>query len=423
MEEAKKLALKKKLNMKLYPIYKMLAADVLFFNAIKVLFLTQVKGLSNANVVFMESIYAFFKLILQVPMTVVVSKLGIRKSIIIGNILWMLEFVLIMCAHNYAVIILSQLISAIAWACKSISETPMLNTSIPEANKKGKIFSKIESKGYSRYCYISAITTVLAGFLYEINAYIPIILGIIFIIAAFIISVNFIEIKENKEETKTVEQSINEVKEGLTFIIKSPRLKSLLLMLGFMWGMICLFGTYQTTLLKDIQVPAKYIGMILATLDIIQGMSATKANRFNEKHKNKSLIHIALRMTFGIVIAGGVVVIGIARIPQLSIIILTYVLRMSDKGVFQIIRKRYMGNFMTPEMLTKIYAIYSLIASLFRMLIGAIGSWLLTFMTIEYAMVIMGLMLAMVALLFSNYMKTRIGLNPEEYSKKDIAYV
>lgn len=86
MEEAKKLALKKKLNMKLYPIYRMLAADVFFYNAVKVLFLTQVKGISNANVVLMETIYAFFKMILQIPMTVIVSKLGARKSVILGNI-------------------------------------------------------------------------------------------------------------------------------------------------------------------------------------------------------------------------------------------------------------------------------------------------------------------------------------------------
>lgn len=424
VEEEKKLALKKKLNMRLYPIYKMVGADVLFFNAVKVLFLTQVKGISNANVVFMETIYAFFKLVLQVPMTVVVSKLGIRKSIIIGNIFWILEFVLIMLSNNYFVIILSQFLSAIAWSCKTISETPMLNTSVPEARAKGKIFSKLESKGYSRYCYISAITTVCAGFLYEVNPYIPIILGITIIVFALIISINFIQIdKEEKKEHKTVKQSVSEVKEGFIFILNSPRLKSLLLMIGFMWGMICLFGTYQNTLLKDIHVPAKYIGIILAALDIIQGMSATKANQFNEKHKNHSLTYIGIRMTVGIAIAGGVVIIGLSRIPQLAIIIFTCILRMSDKGVFQIIRKRYMGNFMTPVMLTKIYAVYSLIASLFRMTISAIGSYLLTFMTIEYAMVVVGILFTMVILLLSQYMKERIGLKPEEYTKKDIAYM
>lgn len=424
MEEEKKLAKRKKLNMKLYPTYKMLASDALFFVAIKVLFLTQVKGISNANVVLLDTLYAFFKLVLQVPMTVVVSKLGIRKSIILGNIFWILEVVLILFSTSYFILIISQLMSAIAWSCKTISETPMLNTSVPEAHAKGKIFTKIESKGYSRYCYISAISTVLAGFLYEVNPYIPVILAITFMLLALIISFNFIEIsKEEQSENKTVKQSVNEVKEGLAFIFKSPRLKSLLLMIGFMWGIICLFGTYQTTLLKDIHVSAKYIGIILAVLDIVQGMSATKANDFNEKHKNKSLTYLSVRMTVGIAIAGGVVVIGVPRIPQLAIIILTYILRMSDKGIFQIIRKRYMGNFMNPEMITKIYAVYSLIASTFRMLVGAIGSYLLTIMTIEYAMVVVGILFTIVTLLFSKYMKSRIGLKPEEYTKKDIAYI
>lgn len=421
MEETKKLAQRKKLNMKLYPIYKMLATDVLFFNAVKVLFLTQVKGISNAQVVLMETIYAAFKLMLQIPMTVIVSKLGTRKSIIFGNIFWTLEIIIIMCSKNYFMIIISQFMGAIAWSCKSIAESPMLTKSIPEAQIKGKIFTKLESKGYSKYCYIAAISTVMAGFLYEINPYIPIILAVIFMVLGLIISCNFIDVKE--DENKTVKQSIEEVKDGVKFIIKSPRLKSLLLMLGFMWGMICLFGTYQTTLLKDIQVPAKYIGIILAMLDVIQGISSTKANEFNQRHKNKSLTYISLRMALGIAIAGGVVVIGLWRIPGLAIIIFTYIIRMSDKGVYKIVSRRYMGNFMTPEILTKIYSIYSIMASVFRMLIGAIGSYLLTIMAIEYAMVVVGILCTIITLIFSKYMKTRIGLKPEEYTKKDLVYI
>lgn len=185
--------------------------------------------------------------------------------------------------------------------------------------------------------------------------------------------------------------------------------------------MICLFGTYQTTLLKDIHVPAKYIGIILVMLDVIQGISSTKANSFNEKHKNKSLTYMSLQMTIGIAVAGAVVAIGISRIPQLAIIICTYILRMSDKGVFKVISRRYMGNFMTPEILTKIYSVYSVMASICRMTIGAIGSYLLTIMTIDHAMIVVGILFTIVTLILSRYMKTRIGLKPEEYTKKDVA--
>lgn len=421
MEEEIKLAKRRKLNMKLYPTYRMLAADALFFGAIKVLFLTQVKGFSNANVVLMESIYALFKMILQIPLSVIISKLGIRKSVIIGNIFWILELVLILFARNYFMIILSQFLSSIGWAFKSAAEAPLLTKSIPEANTKGKIFTKLDSKGYSRYCYISAIATVMAGFLYEINPYVPVILAILFEVFAFIISLNFTEVKQ--EESKTVKESINDVKIGMKFIVKSPRLKSLLIMLGFMWGMFCLFGTYQTTLLKDINVSAKYIGIILAVLDIVQGIAATKVNEFNEKHKNKTLTYMALQMTLGIAVAGGVVLIGLQRIPMLAIIIFTYIIGINDRGIYKVIKRRYIGNFMTPEILTKVYSVDSVIASIFRMSICALGSYLLTFMPIEKTMLVVGILFTLVTLILSKYMKKRIGLKPEEYTKKDIVQV
>ncbi len=421
MEEEKLIAKKRKFNMKLYPAYRMLAADALFFNAIKVLFLTQVKGFSNANVVFMETIYAFFKMVLQIPMSVIVSKLGIRKSVIIGNIFWTMEVVLIMFSKNYFMIILSQFASAIGWSFKSIAESPLLTKSIPEAHTKGKIFTKLDSKGYSRFCYISAITTIISGFLYEINPYIPVLLAIFFMVLATIFSFNFSDIKE--ENNKTIKESLKDVKEGIAFIIKSPRLKSLLLMLGFMWGMICLFGTYQTTLLKDINVPAKYIGIIIAVLDIVQGMASTKANDFNEKHKNKTLTYISIRMILGIIIAGAVVQIGLPRIPALAIIVFTYIIRVSDKGVYKIIKRRYVGNFMTPEILPKVYSVNSVCASIFRMSISAVGSYLLTIMTIQNAMIVIGIILTLITLIISMAIKTKVGLKPEEYSEKDVVKI
>lgn len=418
MDEERKIAKKRKLNMKLYPTYKMLAADWLFFNAVKVLFLTQVKPFSNADVVFSETIYAFFKMMLQIPASVIVSKIGIRKCSIIGNIFWILEGVLIMLSLNYFMLILSQFFSAIAWSFKTISDDTMLSKSIPEAKSKGRIFSHLNSKGYSRYCYISAIATLLSGFLYEINPYIPIILSVTFMTIALIISINFFDIQ--KEDSKTFKESIGDVKEGVKFIVKSPRLKSLLLTLGFMWGSICLFGTYQNTLLKDIHVPAKYIGIILALLDIIQGFASTRANNFNERHKNNSLSLLSISACICIFVAGLVVAIGLPRIPALSIIIFSYIIRMSDKGIYKIISKRYMNNFMTAKMQTKIYSVQSIISSIFRMTIGAIGSYLLTVVTIEHAMIIIGILLSFVSIIFYLYMKPRLGLKPEEYNDKDI---
>ena len=62
-ENSKKMS---KRNMSLFPIYKILSWDYLFFYTIYFLFLTQVKGLTAADVVLKTAFYSLFIMILQI---------------------------------------------------------------------------------------------------------------------------------------------------------------------------------------------------------------------------------------------------------------------------------------------------------------------------------------------------------------------
>lgn len=62
----KQIAKIRKSNMRLYPIYQMIGLDFIFYYGIEVLFLSQVKGISNSNIVLSGSIYAVFRIILQI---------------------------------------------------------------------------------------------------------------------------------------------------------------------------------------------------------------------------------------------------------------------------------------------------------------------------------------------------------------------
>lgn len=79
----KQIAQMRKSNMKLYTIYQMIGLDFIFYYGIEVLFLSQVKGISDANIVLSGAIYAIFQMILQLPIMVVVNKIGKRKSILL----------------------------------------------------------------------------------------------------------------------------------------------------------------------------------------------------------------------------------------------------------------------------------------------------------------------------------------------------
>lgn len=79
----KQIAQIRKSNMKLYPIYQMIGLDFIFYYGIEVLFLSQVKGISDSNIVLSSSIYAIFHIILQMPTMVIVNKIGKRNSIVL----------------------------------------------------------------------------------------------------------------------------------------------------------------------------------------------------------------------------------------------------------------------------------------------------------------------------------------------------
>lgn len=422
MGENLDVAKKRKNNMKIYPIYTMIGLDLMFFYGIKILFLSQVKNIEVSYIVLSESFYALFYIILQIPINVIMGKIGKKSSIVVGNVFNMLYIVLILSASNFYQLIIAELISSIAFGFKTISESSILDVSIPKTENKNKIFSKIDSKGYSYYCYFYAITTLLSGFLYDINPYIPMTFCLICTIITIVISLMYEELNDPNNEIKTLKQNLNEIKTGFKFIFKSRRLKGLLIMLGFLWSMIALLGTYEVTLLENINISATYIGIILFFTQIIRGFASKKSNKFNDKFKNKSLTIIALATTVSMIVAG---IIALAKIPfilQISIIIFTYMVRTSVRGIYMVIKKRYMNNFSDEKILTKIYSANSIIENLFRMIVCFVGSCTLNYMDIKYAMIFIGILFTIIAIMISSYIKTRLGLKPEEYKKEDIQY-
>lgn len=86
MMEKEKVQIRKR-NMKLFPIVKTFGWDYIFFYTTNFLFLTQIKHISAADVVLIDSFYALFGILMQVPATFIIEYLGRKKSIVLGDFL------------------------------------------------------------------------------------------------------------------------------------------------------------------------------------------------------------------------------------------------------------------------------------------------------------------------------------------------
>lgn len=415
----------RKVNMRIFPTYKKLGWDYLFFYTIDFLFLTQVKNISAADVVLKSTFYAIFSSIMQIPANIIVEFLGRKNSIVLGNILNCFYMVVIMLSRNLGDLVFAEFISATAFAIKELSEPSLLNESIPPSKYKSKIFAKINSKGASGFYLFNAISKAIAGFLFAINGYIPIVCSLVVLILVSILSVGFIEPvrrkKKNIDELLDKKQ-LKDMRDGFSFILKSERLKALILCSSLIVSLIMILGDYTISLLEDLKLSSIIIGIIGAAGSYISSYASKEQENFHNKFRNKSLILIAMMISVSSLIGGICGLKAEQYVILLVIVILMNLVYYFGEGIYFTIIDKYLRNFASKDIDTKIFAVNNLISNVFRAIGCFFASFLLDKMNTAYCMIIIGIIYTILYLLLAKYMKTRIGLKPEEYSEEEIKY-
>lgn len=415
----------RKVNMRIFPTYKKLAWDYLFFYTIDFLFLTQIKGISSSDVVLKSTFYAFFSIILQIPANVVVEFLGRKNSLILGNVLNCFYMVIIMLSRNLFDLIFAELISAIAFSIKNIAEPSLLNESIPPSRYKGKIYSRISGKGAAGYYLFNAISKIIAGFLFAINGYLPVICSLIILIVSVILSLGFIEPlqkKKRKDSEVTGQKQLKEVKEGFTYVLKSERLKALILSAALIASILSILSNYYVSLFEELKISSVAIGIIAAIAGLASSYASKIQMKFHNKFRNKSLTLIALLLSISTIISG---ISGLKTnqyIFLLAIIILGNLIYNFGQGIYYTIIEKYLRNFTNEKIDTKIFAVKNLFGGVFRVVTGLFASFLLDKTTTANSMIIIGIIFTLVFILTEKYMENRVGLKPEEYSKEETKY-
>jgi len=174
--------------------------------------------------------------------------------------------------------------------------------------------------------------------------------------------------------------------------------------------------------MEDLNIPATYLGILFAILGITSSFGSSKQEKFHKKYRNKTLTIV------GTMIIGSCIIAGIAGIiaKQYKIAILLLIIAYSIKyvcsGIYHALIEKYLSNFTNKDIDTKIFTANNCIRSISSAGIGIMASFLLDRMETAYCMIIIGIIFAILMILVSKYMKTRVGLKPEEYPKEEIKY-
>ena len=414
----------RKKNMRIYSVHRMLTFDLLFYYAIKFLFLTQVKGFTASDIVVVSAFLGLFKVLFQIPITVIIDKIGNRRSLIIADLFQATSVTVIMLSNSLPVLIIGNLFGAIAVAMKDVAEPGLLNSSKPDVKEKSQIYSKIDGKSVGNFYYISAFSAIVSGFLFDINGYIPMTICVIILLISALLATGFTElIPVQKQENikKYYKTYFRDLKLAFSFIFNSSRLKALMLFSGVMYGIIMVMNTYEMGLLDEMGLSASITGIIYAIMQIVAGISS-QHEKIHQKYKNKTLSIVGVSYTLACLMAGIIAVTGLPYWLIIGIIVATYAVRYLSTGFYYVLIKKYITNFTNGEVANKVYSAHSFVIGLGNLIICAFGAIISSNFSVKHSMIIFGIVFFTIMILILNYMRTRVGLDPNSYRKKDINY-
>lgn len=420
---------KSKVNIKLYPIYKMFSWDLLFYYAISFLFLTEVKGFSHSDVVLLDvSIYTLFKGLSQLPSTIITDKLGKRISLIMGNIFISFSILFIILCPNIYILAFAEFCMAFGFAVKSVAEPNILYDAIADKETRGKQFSKLDGRGSAFYYYLNAVASLATGFLYAVNPYIPVLICLMFCIIATVLSSFFYSLRNsenaNEEKSPKASERIKEYSKELRYvfkhIVKSTRLRYLIVFYALFQSLIFVVNTLDRSLLTDLNIPPAYFGIIYAALSVQSGVSSYLQEIFHHRFKNRVLTVFSIYFIGSCVISGLFAILNIPFIVSIVLILLSLGIRAIIKGPFYTLYKQYLGNFAGAKARTKIYTVTYLFENICGAIIAFIVSKLLTVTSTAVVFIELGSVYTIVFFFLLYGMKSHVGLKPEEYKKEDI---
>lgn len=339
---------------------------------------------------------------------------------IIGNFFVALSILTYIFATNFKIIVLGEFFSAIGYVIKGICETNMLYDSLEKNEKRGVTFSKIDGKATSLYYYIDGISSVISGFLFAINGYLPLIFCLLIAIVSVIMSMNFEEIDDTKEREKVkITKEFTNLRKSLKNIFGSPRLRNLLVFGTVFSGILSVLVTLRSSILSDIGVSSQYFGIIFAILGIVSGISAKDQYKIHSKFRNKTLASLTLPVVISCIFLGLWCNMGLNYITTLVVVLAIFVIQYIAKGPFYTLIRQYLNNFTTSSLRNKISSSYNMLESLFRFAISLFASFLLRYTTTANTLTIIGCIATVVIVLMLDNMRTKVGLKPEEYKEKD----
>lgn len=193
------------LSNKIYPFFSGLSDDLMFWAAINTIFLTTVKNLNASQISALSAVAIFLSIILQGFIFKIIKKIGNINSVRTGLLLLLTAAIVITFSKTFFFLVIGQIIYQLAFFFTGMGSVILKNNLY--AVNKASDFPKVQSKSSLVYAVLTMITAFTAGFLFNINGYLPMLLCVGICIFNIFLSFVIYEYKDNNNKSQNISQN------------------------------------------------------------------------------------------------------------------------------------------------------------------------------------------------------------------------
>ncbi|MGN0974317.1 MAG: MFS transporter [Bacilli bacterium] len=301
MNDVKKI----ELSNKIHPYLFGLSDDLLFWAALNTVFLTTVKNFNASQISMLSAIAVFSSIIFQGLVFKVIKKLGNIKSVRFGLFLLVLAASIITFFKNFYIVAIGEIIYHLAFFFTNMGNV-ILKRNLKFINRE-KDFTKIQSKGSLIYSLVTMFISFIAGFIFNINEYLPMIICILMCIFNIFLSKNIYECKLNEIENLKISEKAK----------RKVNWNKIIILIIISYGL--LYATVETLqengkifIQYDLQnyVTINQVSIYLTIVIAVSRISRVLSNIFFDKIYNKLKSSFIILLNFLVFLSTFLMIIG-----------------------------------------------------------------------------------------------------------------
>ena len=194
-------------TIKLYPFYNAFSADLVFYISVDTLFLTYIKNLNASQISFMSMFGLLMCIIFQKPVLKIAKKIGNCNSVRLGTFLLLVSTCVLTFSKTFYGLLIHRLLTELSFMFTSMVAI-IIQNNLKKLTRTNE-FVEIINRGKLYYGILTLFTTLIGGYLYNINNYLPLYFSIGLLVIVTAMSFLFVDeeysqdiSQESKEETK-----------------------------------------------------------------------------------------------------------------------------------------------------------------------------------------------------------------------------